>query len=213
MGPIGSPANAKTTTRITMRVVDGIQPGEIVWDSLVRGFGVRCQRASKVYILKANISGRPRWFSIGEHGAPWTPDTARAEAQVLWGKIRAGEDLAAVREARRQRATVSDLCARYLEEHAREHKKASSAHLDERNIENHIRPLLGELYVDDVSRADIDWFKRAIKDGKTSKPGASPTARASVAARWSRAVPWWPTDAWSLLSKMFNLSELWGWRR
>ncbi|HET8966687.1 MAG TPA: hypothetical protein VFN20_10760 [Candidatus Acidoferrum sp.] len=31
--------------------------------------------------------------------------------------------------------------------------------MDERNIENHIRPLLGELYVDDVSRADIDRFK------------------------------------------------------
>jgi hypothetical protein len=110
------PTPTKTPLRITMRVVENLKPGEIAWDSLVRGFGVRCQRARKVYILKANISGRPRWFSIGEHGAPWTPDTARAEAQVLWGKIRAGEDLAAVREARRQRATVADLCARYLEE-------------------------------------------------------------------------------------------------
>ena len=163
--------------------------GAIVWDSLVRGFGLRCQRTRKVYILKANIGGRPRWFSIGEHGAPWTPDTARAEAQILWGKIRAGEDLAAIREARRQRATVNDLCTRYLEDHAREHKKSSSAHLDERNLENHVRPLLGELYVDDVSRADIDRFKRAVKDGKTSKPGASNRA----AARWSLAVPWSPT--------------------
>jgi integrase len=205
------PTPTKTPLRITMRVVENLKPGEIAWDSLVRGFGVRCQRARKVYILKANISGRPRWFSIGEHGAPWTPDTARAEAQVLWGKIRAGEDLAAVREARRQRATVADLCARYLEEHAREHKKASSAHLDERNIENHIRPLLGELYVDDVSRADIDRFKRAIKDGKTSKPGASnrTSFRGGKVVAGGAVVA---NRCLALLSKMFNLAELWGWR-
>ena len=60
--------HAKTPTRITMRVVESLKPGEIAWDSLVRGFAVRCQRARKVYILKANIAGRPRWFSIGEHG-------------------------------------------------------------------------------------------------------------------------------------------------
>jgi integrase len=203
--------SANGTTRITMRIVEKIASGEIVWDSLVRGFGLRCQRTRKVYILKANISGRPRWFTIGEHGAPWTPDTARAEAQVLWGRIRAGEDLAAIREARRQRATVSDLCTRYIEDHAREHKKASSAHLDERNIENHIRPLLGELFVDDVTRADIDRFKRAIKDGKTKKPGE--TNRTSF--RGGKVVAGGAVVAnrcLSLLSKMFNLAEMWGWR-
>src|SRR5205085_210116 len=132
------------TARISIRVIEALAPGALVWDNAVRGFGVRCQRAKRIYILKATIAGRQRWFSIGEHGAPWTPDTARAEAQRLWGEIRGGTDLAAVREARRHRPTMTHLCARYLEEHAREHKKASSAHLDERNIENHIRPLLGE---------------------------------------------------------------------
>ena len=40
------------TRRITKRVVDGLQPGEIVWDADVKGFGVRCQRIAKVYMLK-----------------------------------------------------------------------------------------------------------------------------------------------------------------
>ena len=192
--------------RITMRIVDTIRPGEITWDSLVRGFGLRCQRNRKVYILKATISGRPRWFSIGKHGAPWTPDTAREQAQILWGKIRAGEDLAAMREARRRRATVADLCARYLEDHAREHKKPSTAHLDERNIANHIRPLLGELCVDDISRADIDRFKRAIKDGKTRKPGASnrTSFRGGSVVAGGAVVA---NRCLTLLSKMFNLAR------
>ncbi len=202
---------ATRNARITMRVVDAIRPGEIIWDTMVRGFGLRCQRTSKVYILKAPINGRPRWFSIGEHGAPWTPDMARQEAQILWGKIRAGEDLAAMREARRTRPTMADLCSRYIEDHAREHKKASSAHLDERNIENHIRPLLGELYVDEVSRADIDRFKRAIRDGRTRRTGES--RRTSF--RGGKVVTGGGVVAnrcLSLLSKMFNLAEVWGWR-
>src|SRR5262245_43563044 len=115
--------HAEKATRITMRTVETIASGAIVWDSLVRGFGLRCQRTRKVYILKASVGGRPRWFSIGEHGAPWTPETARQEAQVLWGKIRAGENLIQLRHARRDRPLFAELCERYLTDHARDHKK------------------------------------------------------------------------------------------
>jgi integrase len=162
-------------------------------------------------VLKASIGGRPRWFSIGEHRAPWTPESARQEAQVLWGKIRGGENLAQLRNARRDRPLLSELCERYLTDHAREHKKSSSAHLDERNIANHIRPLLGRLYADEITRADVDRFKRAVKEGKTRKAGqtrrtsfkggAVPQGGAIVANR-----------CLALLSKMFNLAEVWAWR-
>jgi integrase len=197
--------------RISIRVVERLAPGQIVWDTEVRGFGIRRQRAKKIYILKAAIAGRQRWFSIGEHGAPWTPDLARKEAQRLWGEIRAGTNLAAVREARRTRPTMADLCDRYLEEHAREHKKTSSAHLDERNIENHIKPLIGQLFVDEVARADIDAFKRAAKDGKTRKPGQSrrTSFRGGAVVRGGGIVA---NRCLALLSKMFNLAEVWGWR-
>ena len=94
-----------TTTRITVRVVETIQPGEIVWDNVVRGFGLRCQRSRKIYVLKASIGGRVRWFSIGEHGTPWTPDTARKEAQIMWGKIRDAEALSRVACRRHRRRT------------------------------------------------------------------------------------------------------------
>jgi integrase len=197
--------------RISMRVVEHLAAGQIVWDTEVRGFGIRCQRAKKIYLLKAAIAGRQRWFSIGEHGAPWTPDLARKEAQRLWGEIRSGTNLAALREARRTRPTMADLCDRYLEEHAREHKKPSSAHLDERNVENHIKPLIGKLFVDEVARADIDGLKRAAKDGKTRKPGQSrrTSFRGGAVVRGGGIVA---NRCLALLSKMFNLAEVWGWR-
>jgi integrase len=198
-------ASSAAGARITLRIVEHLRPGEIVWDTAVRGFGVRCQRKHKIYVLKATIAGRQRWFSIGEHGAPWTPETARQQAQVMWGKIRSGEDLVGIRNARRDRATISDLCARYLQEHAREHKKASSAHMDERNIENHIRPLLGEAYADEITRADIDRFKRAVREGKTRR--GNQTLRGGAVVRGGAIVA---NRCLALLSKMLNLAEVWG---
>ena len=58
------------SVRITKRVVDTLAPGTIAWDSDVKGFGVRCQRARKVYVLKVRINGRQRWLVIGDLGAP-----------------------------------------------------------------------------------------------------------------------------------------------
>jgi len=194
--------------RISKRLVDSLPIGSTVWDSDVKGFGVRRQKARKVYVVKTRINGRQRWITIGDHGAPWTPQSARKEAQRIWGEIRAGIDVAQLRDANRDHYRVSDLCARYLKEHAEQHKKASSARMDGRNIANHLLPLLGDLYVKDVTEIDIERFKRAVKDGATAtqpkgqragyRGGALVTGGSGAANR-----------CLALLSKMFNLAERW----
>src|SRR5918997_3473133 len=198
--------------RITKRVVDALTPNQIVWDADVKGFGVRCQRRDKVYLLKTRVNGRQRWFTIGKHGSPWTAEKARERALRMLAAIADGQDLAALRDSGRVALpTVSDLCDRYLDEHAREHKKASSTHTDERNIANHVKPLLGKLLVRDVTRADIDSFKRAVREGRT----ATPEARSRKGYRGGPMVTGGSGVAnrcLALLSKMFSLAERWGWR-
>ena len=206
MGASGKSDDSRSR-RITKRIVDGLAPREIVWDTEVRGFGVRCQRAAKVYVLKYRFSGRQRWFTIGQHGTPWTPTTARHEAQRLWGEIRAGRDPATDREAGRHKPTVVDLGERYLSEYAAEHKKPLSRKSDERNLRNHILPLLNRMYVADVSRADIDRLKRAVKDGKTATGRKQPRGGSAVTGGPGAA-----NRCLALVSKMFNLAERWGWR-
>jgi len=44
------------------------------------------------------MNGRQRWLTIGLHGAPWTPDTARDEARRLLGEVVKGHDPAAAKE-------------------------------------------------------------------------------------------------------------------
>jgi Arm DNA-binding domain len=89
---------------IGLREVRALGPGEVVWDAAVPGFGARRQAGTAVsYFLKyRNLDGRQRWRSIGRHGAPWTPDTARAEAKRLLGVIVVGGDPAADHKARKQ---------------------------------------------------------------------------------------------------------------
>src|SRR6516225_5819522 len=78
---------------ISIRTVEGLQPGGVIWDTTVRGFGVRRQRRDAFYVLKHRVGGRQRFITIGRHGSPWTPDTARREALRLLGAAVSGAEV------------------------------------------------------------------------------------------------------------------------
>ena len=71
--------------RIIKSAVDQLAPGEWLWDAdhreVVKGFGVRGQPNGVFYCVRYRHRGKQRVISIGRHGSPWTPDTARAEAK------------------------------------------------------------------------------------------------------------------------------------
>ena len=130
----------------------------------------------------------------------------------LLAAIHKGADLSALRTHGRARPTMVDLADRYLREHAAQHKKASSASEDRRNIDNHIRPLLGSKQVSEITRADIDAFKRAVREGKSApRNGKGPRSghRGGAIVSGGTGVA---NRCLSLLSKMFNLAERWGMR-
>src|SRR3712207_9161177 len=104
--------------RIGLREVRALGPGQVVWDAAVRGFGCRRQKGTALtYVLFYRTrEGRQRWFTIGRHGAPWTPDTAREEARRLLGEVAAGRDPASEKRAARDALSVAELCDRYLAE-------------------------------------------------------------------------------------------------
>jgi integrase len=80
---------------ITIKTVQALEPGQVIWDSgreAVKGFGCRRQRRAPTYILKYRAAARQRFITIGPHGSPWTPDTARREARRLLGLVAAGRD-------------------------------------------------------------------------------------------------------------------------
>jgi integrase len=171
--------------RLGLRDVRALEPNETVWDTAVAGFGARRQKGGAVaYVLKyRNAAGRQCWYTIGRHGAPWTPDTARDEARRLLGEVADGTDPSVVKQTKRKATTVAELCDLYLADieagrtltRQRTAKKASTLVTDRGRIERHIKPLLGQHKVAAVIREDVEAFMHDVAVGKTA--GKTKTAK------------------------------------
>jgi hypothetical protein len=163
--------------RIGLREIAALRPGHVIWDGDVSGFGARRQIDAVSYVLiYRTAEGRQRWQTIGRHGSPWTPDTARKEAKRLLGSVAGGLDPAALKRAKRSASSVAELCDLYLADaeagriltRRKVSKKASTIQTDKGRIERHIKPLLGTMKVPTVTRTDVEGFMHDIAQGKTA---------------------------------------------
>jgi len=185
--------------KITKWAVDNLAPKDAVevalWDTEIKGFGVRARRGgAKTYILHyragAGRNAPLRKLTIGRHGSPWTPQTARVEAKRLLGLVASGEDPAQARSAERRAMSLAELNDLYLAEGAT-HKKPSTLKADRGRITHHIKPLLGQKLVEKITRADIERMMIDVKTGSTASslpkgckrpPGSLPSGGTGVAA-------------------------------
>jgi integrase len=87
---------------------------------------------------------------------------ARDEAIKLHGKIRAGKDPLAEKEALAAEHTIRDLAERFMEQHARPHKKSGSGHNDGLLLKNHILPALGDCRISAVTSQEIEDLKLSL---------------------------------------------------
>jgi integrase len=164
--------------RISLREVRALEPNQIIWDSAVAGFGARRQTSDVVsYILKyRTVDGRQRWLTIGRHGSPWAPDTARDRAKEFLGEVVGGADPGAAKIAVRQTPTVAQLCELYFKDavtgrvrtRTKTPKKAATLVLDRGRIDRHIKPLIGAMNVTAVTRHDVERLLHDIADGKSA---------------------------------------------
>jgi integrase len=170
--------------KITKRAVDAAQKRSatyLVRDSEVKGFALVVTPAgTKSYAVDYRAGsdrGTPkRRLTIGKHGSPWTPETARIEAKRLLAEVAAGRDPATARQQERDALTFGELIDLYLAEGAG-HKKPSTLKADRGRIEHHLRPLLGKLRADRIGRAEIERMRNAIAAGKTAEKIASAEKR------------------------------------
>jgi integrase len=149
--------------KISKRTVDATTAADRevwVWDSEVKGFGLRVRpNGRKVYVVEYRPGdggrGAPkRRYTIGQHGSPWTPDKARAEAIRVLGQVKSGKDPASERSARRDQGdTVMNLSARFIE--AMKRKRRRSWAETERVFAKDINPAIGSKDVGTVTRQDI----------------------------------------------------------
>lgn len=176
--------------KITKSAVDQLSPGDWLWDAdhreVVKGFGARRQVEGVFYCLRYRLRGKQRVYSIGRHGSPWTPDTARAEAKRLLGRIVSGVDPLSerrnTRDEDRTAKTFDKEAERYLARR-RETMKPRVFRELQRHFNDHAKPL-HSLRLDEVRKAKIAEMLNDIQDER------GPTARNRFRSNLSAFFTW-----------------------
>lgn len=161
-----------------------------VWDTETAGFGLRIYPSGrKSFVVTYRVRGKQRFHTIGRFGE-MTVDQARTEALETLALARKGEDRSGERQASRRAPTIADLAARFMKEHSEVRNKPRTIQRNRETWDRVILPRLGGgRKVADIDRAEVAKLHTDL----AATPSAANTVRA-------------------ILSKAFNLAELWGWR-
>ena len=183
---------ANRIPRISKRSVDAVKAGgtdTVYWDGELTGFGLRVRRSGrKSYVVQTRIAGKLCWFTIGPHG-PLNPDQARARALEILACAKKGIDPRDADARREAEPSMADLGRRFLEEYVPVHCKPSTREEYRRSVRLFVDPVIGELRVPEVQRKDIAALHHGLRDK-----------------------PYQANRTLGVLSKMFSLAEVWGWR-
>jgi integrase len=156
--------------RITKRVVDALKPQArefAVWDSKLSGFGVRVRPTgamSYVVVYRAGSGrGAPvRRYTIANVGKA-TPEGARRRAKTILGAVAHGHDPAAEKVTERGTLTVSELADRFMSEHVEHKRKRGTAVFYRHLLDTIIKPELGAIKADKVTRTQIARLHGSLK--------------------------------------------------
>lgn len=74
---------SRQSAYISLAAVHALAPGGVINDTKIKGFMARRQKDAVSYVLKTRVAGRQRFYTIGRHGQPWTPDAARKRALAI----------------------------------------------------------------------------------------------------------------------------------
>lgn len=179
--------------KLTKTVVESVQCGPsdvILWDSEVRGFGLKVTPAGRrsyfcYYRTKDGTQRRP---AIGRHGT-LTVQQAREVARAWLHEVAVGGDPSRTRREARGAPTMAELSTRFLAEHSSRRNKPGTAYNYRRMIDRFVVPELGHRRVADIARADIERLHQRLAD-----------------------TPYQANRVVGMVSKMMNLAERWGLR-
>lgn len=160
--------------KITKRTVDALEPApdkvteRFVWDSELRGFGLRMMPSGVAsYLVQYRTpEGRTRRLVIGKVGT-LTPDEARHQAREKLRDAATGGDPSAERHKLRASIAVAELCDLFVDEAVGRVKPTTLA-LYKSLVKTHVRPLIGNQPVAGLTSEDVERFQADIAAGKTA---------------------------------------------
>jgi len=149
------------TGKITKRTLDALQAGAVtgfLWDDELKGFGAKITAGgSASYVVQYRMGGREaktRRYTIGGHGSPWTPFTAREEATRLLRLVAQGID-PVESDKQRRREAVELAFSNYADRFAADCKGKGWSTLVTRSLHLHVKPVLRDKALPTITRIDV----------------------------------------------------------
>lgn len=152
--------------------VDALPGGKSIVDTKIDGFIARKLPSGKVsYGFRYRGKNHKQWWlSLGVHGqGGTTADTARSQAKIFQGKVAAGKDPGAEKQAEREKVEKAKLAAKntvnaVLDDFIAMHveKRLRSAKTVKRCLELYVRPSIGTKSIYEVRRSDIAGMLDAL---------------------------------------------------
>ncbi|WP_119082091.1 tyrosine-type recombinase/integrase [Altererythrobacter sp. B11] len=149
------------TGKITKKSIDALEASsssQFVWDTDLKGFGAKITPSGNIsYVLQFRMGGREtiaRRYTIGAHGSPWTPTTARSEAERLLLLVGQGVDPVEA-EKQRRREAVDLAFDNYARHFTHSCQGEGWRRLVERVVRLHLEPVLRKKPLPSITRADI----------------------------------------------------------
>jgi integrase len=180
-------------SKLTKKSVDNadtLPKPYLLWDGELRGFGLLVLPTRvKTYIFQyRNEARRLRRLTIGRHGS-LTVNEAREIAHEAAVAVAKGIDPVANKRSYREAPTVTQLLERYISDHVIPHNAVSTQKDIKVVIAKKLVPIVGNIKVNDLTRADVAKLHNAMRD--------TPRRANYVLA---------------IFSKALSLAELWGLR-
>jgi integrase len=178
--------------KIVKTKVDKLQPGEILYDTEIKGFIARALPSGRVsYGFRyRNGDGKSKWFGLGLHGSI-TADEARTLAKKRAGEVADDRDPVTERgDARAEAAkaknadknTVDAVLDAFVKRHASHLRSSDQV---EHAFDAYVRPKIGSKSIYEVKRRDIVEMLDSVADK------AGPVKADKVLAHLRKAFNWW----------------------
>ena len=153
--------------KISKRTVDAAKAANeryILWDSDLKGFGVRVEASgTKSFLVRYRHQGRRRFLSLGRFGEI-TPEQARFLAQKALSRVRDGIDPADQRSQDREAITVRSLVEQFLDDHVDKKRKPKTVIEYRSVLERYLLPKFGSRKAQEMLRADLAKLHLSMKE-------------------------------------------------
>jgi integrase len=176
--------------RITKRIVDGLKATgaeHFIWDTELKGFGVRVQASgAKSYVFKYSAGtgrGAPtRRMTLARVGKV-TPEEARGLAKREAGKVAHGAD--PVVDRRKAKATAENTLRSIVEKYLEREGARLRTTADWRaTFERLVFPTFGSWQIDEIKRSEINDLIDTIADEKGPRMAAKTLAYLGRMMNW-----------------------------